>query len=766
MLGRRPRIALPIVLQAVLIGSLVGKLVVCREQGEMTCGDAIRNGTPALAVSLCSREYASARDPEVGMLLADHLYRTDNRVAARAQAEELVSVPEVQANALQLIGRLHLDEGAYPEALAALDRSLVAHARDGDRPGAARDLYEIGYIQLQLDDHGKALDALERCIELARTVDEVQLGYCQLIRARVLVAAGRARDANSALREARARLLGARARADVLFEMANLRQELAVRDGGGEPAVLDYQTAGLLASMHGGTELALAVHLNLAFTLAELGRTDEAASYLASARLYDRNDEKASQRAQLAARIAYRRGQLEEAWAQNAVLYPTIKGSDEKIDVCVMQARIGIARGDLAAAAVWAKRGADIAEALRREQIVELRAWELDRRRLPAELLFSIHAWMGHPTEAVLALDLWHGRTLVDRLGSGPWVLGSMASGAGQVADAESWTSSAAASQLAAPVAREDVLATLQQIDLLALVVADGWVWRVSSRAGDIQLSAVGTARGLEPALLEIRSAPTSTLLADWLGRQLVGDALGRTTSEPLHVLLDPSLTSLPIAALRIAGQPLVARRPVVRTLRLPRVVCVPPARAEGVAVIADSLGDLAAARREALAIGEMFGPGTKVSVGEAATRRALLASAGSRILHLAVHGRVDAADGVGSIVLADRSVTALEIAAGAVRPPVVMLAACSSAEANDPERATALATGFLMAGSQQVVATLQNVYDKPAGKLVARFYAQGGGQDPVRALASAQAWAATDDPTANDWAYFAVFGSPTCTSP
>lgn len=766
MLGRRPRIALPIVVQAVLLGALGAKLVVCRgPAARPNCTEAIRGERTDIALVVCQAEYAETGNHHTGAQLAELYHAVDNPDAARATAMGLASTDVAAAEVQYVLGLVERDAGNYDDALAAFEEARRRHRDNGRTYAEARDELGIATVHRARGDHGAALAALASCARVAAKEHPAMVGYCELSMASMLIEVGRDRAAHKAFDRAYEHLRTVREAADVYFARANLLQEVAERDGGGEAAVRDFRIAQLLGEWLHETTFVRDVRLNLAFTLAELGRTVEAEHHLEAARGLRTKDRKLNQIAQLEARIAYRRGRFAQASAQNTELYAGIISPDEKIDVCVMQARIEIARSNLDAAADWAERGAAVAEEVRRAQPVELRSWELARRRLPAELLFSIHAWAGRPTEAVLALDLWHGRSLVDQIRVSERSPTSAEKTASQVADVEAWTTTAVASPLTGAVAREEVLATLRQIDLLALVVADGWVWRVGARAGDIQLSVVGTLRGLMPALREIRSDPTSALVGDWLGAQVIGDDLGRLTTQPLHVLLDPSLTSLPVAALRVGGQPLIARRPVVRTLRLPRTACVPPATGRTMAALADAKDNLPAARAEALALGERFGDDITVAVGKAANRRALFAATGVRALHLALHGTVDPDDG-GMLELADvPKVSALELAARKLGPPLVVLAACSSAASNDPERATALATGFLMAGSQQVVATLQNVYDKAAGELVAEFYAQGGVQDPVRALARAQAWAAVNG-TADDWAYFAVFGSPTCTSP
>src|SRR5262249_52230566 len=151
---------------------------------------------------------------------------------------------------------------------------------------------------------------------------------------------------------------------------------------------------------------------------------------------------------------------------------------------------------------------------------------------------------------------------------------------------------------------------------------------------------------------------------------------------------------------------------------------------------------------------------GTTAQSGAAATSAALFAAAGAGLLHLAVHAELAASGG--ALALHDRAVPAAEISARALGPAIVVLSACSSADARDPESAGSLAAAFLAGGARQVVATLGPVSDAGGASMMRAFYQAGGRRDPVRALAAVQAsLAATGDA---EWPRLAVFGHDTCT--
>ena len=103
----------------------------------------------------------------------------------------------------------------------------------------------------------------------------------------------------------------------------------------------------------------------------------------------------------------------------------------------------------------------------------------------------------------------------------------------------------------------------------------------------------------------------------------------------------------------------------------------------------------------------------------------------------------------------------ALEIAARRLAPSLVVLSTCIGAVPPRGDLAGSLAAAFVAAGADQVVATLRPVDDDGARELARRFYAAGGVDDPVRALADAQAALALT-PNA-EWPQFAVFGTDVC---
>jgi CHAT domain-containing protein len=122
----------------------------------------------------------------------------------------------------------------------------------------------------------------------------------------------------------------------------------------------------------------------------------------------------------------------------------------------------------------------------------------------------------------------------------------------------------------------------------------------------------------------------------------------------------------------------------------------------------------------------------------------------------------VSAGPSADALVLSDREVSALEIAARRQGPSLVFLSACESGSSESSALSGSLAAAFLAAGSQQVVATLRPVDDQRAQNLSTEFYRAGGVQDPVKALALVQArLSRTED---LEWPQYTVFGQDLCT--
>jgi len=127
-----------------------------------------------------------------------------------------------------------------------------------------------------------------------------------------------------------------------------------------------------------------------------------------------------------------------------------------------------------------------------------------------------------------------------------------------------------------------------------------------------------------------------------------------------------------------------------------------------------------------------------EVRVGVAATESALkqgLRDSSPRVVHLATHGLVDAAEpGASSVVLArdentddDGYFRAVEIASAPCAAGVVVMSACESARGRVTrgEGVIGLTQAFFASGADGVVASLWSVSDESTSELMKAFYAR-----------------------------------------
>ena len=762
--SRRRRIRLILLGSVIMIAAISGVAVLyavfylSRPPKDLDCASASRIATYGVAITLCQQEYARTGDPAIGALLADALKRNNDAEGARALANGLLAT-EASADAFRILGEIAIDERRTDAATELLRKARRLHREKNQRAGVARDDLALSEIQGGAVRFTEALHTLDECVEEARAASDAPVeGLCHLAAAHVLSLVGHADGARGELDRAELLLSRDRELTKLWLERANIAQD---ESRGREhrihesEALADLERALEHAQRAQLSEYALSIELNFAYSQAELGRLTEAELHLEKAAMLDHDKRYQSDRAQLAARIAYHRGDLALASSQNEKLYPGILDDNDRLEVCVMQARIELKRKNLESAEKWARRGVEVAEKVRAAQTaVELRPWVLASRRAPYELLFSVLVRAGRFEDAVVVFDQWQGRTLLDSLArsSADPSLG-LAGTANKIQPAVSWLPVVSKAPLMT-ADRRAVVEALHTIDLFGLVVAEDELWRLTASRGRIRIDDLGRLDALQDRLDRFLTSSTDPALSGELGELLVPAELFGGTST-LHVVLDAKLALLPVVALRRGSRALIAARPVLRVPRLPDgATCVAPGTSGGAKVLADARGDLPDARSESHRAAKLLH--TEAFVGDKATSAALFAAKSDSVLHVAVHAGIDA--GGGTLELHDRTVSALEISAAQIGPPLVVLAGCSTADSNDPELAGSLATAFLASGSSQVVATLRPVADADTLELMSRFYDEGGTNDPVRKLAAIQAKLAEGD--TKDWPLFAVFGS------
>jgi len=708
-----------------------------------SCRERARAGA-ADAIAVCEAEYRRSGAAPDGVDLAS-LYLGAGRLdEAAALARPLTSSSE-GAIALRVLGIVTGRLRSCDDAIVYLATARELHLRADDRRNLARDNHALAGALHDCNRFSEALAALdEAMVGAAALGDQRLLGYTHLLAADLFAKLGYVRAAEAEIDAAQA----LRAPADAAWR--------SFLQGSVEMSAARYASASAMfeqaLAARPGADLDFAARLALTISLQHLGRLDEAARVLATVADEGRAEVRTA-RTYVAGAVAAADGHDVDAARLLEKAYGGRIDDEWGVGIATLRGRLAWNQ-DRAVAEQWLRRAVDHAEAmLRSEPAVELRPWLLASWRTPYELLFSLLAEAGRGDEAVAVWDLAQGRAfrdfLVDRRVD---VLArdQMAMRAQSLRRAVP----SLASVPAAPRSGVPTLADrLRGHDVLLLVVAEGQVWSAMVVDGRARLRRAGSLAELEPHLVALRVDPRDRSAAAALGAALVPSELVPPAPRPLHVVLDARLSALPLAAVQRQGRILAADRALIHAPSLSALGCRSRPPATGVRVVGDAGADLPSARREARWVGERF----RIAplVGERATRAAVL-DGGGDLLHVAAHATL--AGGAGALVLADGIVSADEIALAPAAPQLVVLAACSSAAALDPDQLGALSSAYLIAGARQVIATSRAVGDAGAGELVRRFYELGGDDHPVAALAAAQRELA-EQSTFTDWAFFAAYG-------
>lgn len=746
-----------------LISALGIKFVACVPEPD--CTQALDSETEAVAVLVCQREYARLHDPETGARLAGVLRRTGNTDGAHAIANELL-VTASAGDGLFVLAKIAIDENRPGQARSLLGQARSLHAAQHRADKLAADDQLLARLLRSEGNLVDALRALDTCITEARDGhDPVIEGYCHMSAGTILSDIGYLEGARLELDRAASLLVLDKDLAPLALERCYFHQRRSREPGhesANEQAVFEAKRGLDYARRAGRIDLAHSIELNLAASLAELGRLDEATDHVERARVLDPRGEDPVGPAQLRARIAYRRGDHGLASSILERVYDQLDTDDERINACVMEGRMAIAANDFHRAIAWAQKGVDLVENLRsRQAAIEPRSWLLSSRRDVYEIKFTALARTGQIPAALVAFDSWQGRSLLDAMSRGSTTVPDGIRGSVMQTELlQQLFPMLSNAPIMRPTALESLTATLAQVDLVAVVVAEGEVWRITWRDGRPGIADVAPLAALQVACKNFASEPTNHAYAEALGVTLLGEDAFGSTDRTLHVLLDSPLSGLPIAALRRGGVPLIASRPIVRAARLSALDCVPAEAPRHAVVIANASGDLEDAEREADEVASRFGVAPKTRA--AATRRALFSAVKTDLLHVAVHASV--ALGGGTLALYDDRLSAIEIASRSVGPRLVVLSTCDSAASEDGELATSLAMAFLASGSSQVIGTLRLVNDAGAEQITSAFYRANGAAEPARALARVQA--ALAETGNHDWPNFAMFGHDTCQGP
>ena len=725
------------------------------------CAAALREKRQDV-VAVCLRAYQDEPDPAISVLLAKAQFAAGDKVAAKRLAEQLLTTPQ-RSDALQMLGRIARDAEENDDAAIALREARQLHRLERRSEELAADDGVLAMVQVDRSEFADALQLVDECIREAKLAESTeQQRICHLAAAKALIHIGYWSAGESELERAVPLSKSDHDRSSLDYQRGNLASER-----GRHRLAISYFENALRLRLHerpqGGSWI-IRTELDLAYSYADQQKFGDARHYLAEAALRDSDHKHELERTWVEAEIAYAQGDLASAASLAKKYFQLLttddfSGRDDRIDVAILGARIELKRDDLEQARRWAQQGIDLVERVRDTQsVLELRPWVLDKRRTPYELLFVALARSGQIEDAALIFDQWQGRTVQDALlrsrqSTAPDFRGL----ADHITKLGEWLRVASPAPFAGNPDRGTVLRTMRDIDLVALIVANEDVWRLTANHGPPRLTRIGLFKEIKELVDEFRGHPTDVEVASRLATRLLPDDVFRETGESLHVVVDGQFPPLPVAALRRGGVPLVALRPIVRTLRLPETRCVHVARSGHVTVLAYAADNLPNTRTEAEQVSGLLH--VTPEIDDAATKAALLSAAHDVVLHVAAHGK-PSVDGT-TLQLADGEVSALEISARRIAPSLAVLSACDAGVSDAPESAGSLVAGFLGAGSQHVVATLSSISDDNAPGIATSFYRAGGVVDPVRALARVQSELAK---TSNvDWPHFVVFGPDVC---
>lgn len=238
--------------------------------------------------------------------------------------------------------------------------------------------------------------------------------------------------------------------------------------------------------------------------------------------------------------------------------------------------------------------------------------------------------------------------------------------------------------------------------------------------------------------------------------------------AQRLRIVPSGRLEAVDFHALPFAGDALVAARPVVYGLDLGAVAGGRPPEQRRALLVADPRGDLPGAAAESVAVRKVLQSDPRpwivdqlsdATASADAVRRRLAAA---ELFHYAGHGSFAGFGGWdSSLLLANKTrLTLGDLLALDKLPRWVVLSGCDTgrSQAEAPVAGLGLAHAFLLAGSQEVVASTRPTDDRSLPVFFAELYRQWQ-RDPdlAAALQHAQLAWRQRNPTA-DWASFRVF--------
>ncbi len=758
--------AYPVLTLALVLGAVVS--AGCRrpvdECQTTDSGDALAKG------NACQKQYEATKDPETGLAAVEAFARGKNPAAALALAERLrgtsaeprvlhtmaalqeaagdKAAPDTfrrAAVALSAAGdfgrasqaarsasRLLWNGARYHEALVAADEALVAADKGKDPALQAAAYLGLGLILYDLGDLTGAEGALGEAEARRQHLEPRVLAMLAFNRGLLEHAAGHVKTARAAFEEF-LRLPGMADSPPRAWPARTNLLKLAIAQGDRVWADSEHAEAQKLFAaspvINGRRESQVIWALRSA-------QVERLRQHPAAALVWLEKAQAAQPTPEHAWEIHHERGLAERALGNHQ---PAVLAFEQAI--------------------------ASI-EGLRGEQYDDFKSWVVEQRRAPYEALFALHAQRGTTGAAIEVLERLQGRTFIEAFAA------AASGGSPQTKSKEAGARDLTLRRLYPALRRSPLLATpplgsaqlLQRLagdNVVAYFQRDDQLHIVALRNGKAKLLSSRTTLGaLQTLVTKVRQDVTDVVAAEQLGAALFPPG-SLPSKGRLVVIPSSSLGAVPLAALRVGGKFLVSAHELVLAPSLNALVAMRQARTPpttGATVFANAQGDLPEAEREAADVAAHLGPETRVFSGKQVTTAQLRQAQRARVLHLAVHSGIGA-EGAW-LGLADGRVVAGQLLEWGVGANLVVLASCASAVTRDPGQWGSLAAAFLAAGSPMVLGSLWSTEDGLNRRFVRAFYAEGGADDPVGALARVQrAFIAAKEPV-NAWAPFVAFGA------
>lgn len=711
------------------------------------------------AIAFCRELYVATGDPIDGANLAYALTgETEPDLASLQALADAIGDTTDGADAWHQLGTALVMASKHADAMAAYTRAL-AHRRPDDLRGRTRDSIGIGQAAYATSAFAPAAVHLSTAHELAARLGDPTLTATVTLRmVPFSLALGDLRGARLLLDSIRADVAP-----DSIYypELVDNDRLLAIDDEHHEIAARLARKSIQLAPDN--RKVVHAATIDLVHAELALGRVAEAADALARDPVIDSPNGIASH-AVAAAAVA-------RAQHRFAVAIETVATAIEvalpnwRARLLTERALAELAQGDAAAAERSVRDAIAIIESLRTAMPNDdVRATMLAPRREPYELLFRILAARGDARGALALIQAGTARSYIDGLlapdpardlaGLGLPRIAHNPIAAGSIARA------LRVSPASTPTDVDEVIAALGARTVLSYFVAGDEVWLIAIVAGEPTLHRLSIdRRELAETLARWNGDLDADEPARRLGAALVPGELRLADATRIAVAIDGPMQGIPFAALVVDGKRAIERyilTEVPSAAVLAALVGRP--RGDGApVVIGDPTGNLVHAATEAVAVAETVG--TAPLTGARATRAAILAAAGSRLLHVASHA--ETTGNQPALVLADGLLGAGEILDHAIAPATVVLANCASAAAPNGALGDgwgALASSFLAAGTATVVASKWSIEDVLARGDMEALY-RAGIDDASYALAVVQRTAIAAGRPTRSWAGYVVIG-------